>query len=100
MTHCCGGKSNVEEQHQSKSSADDSADEKDKAGIKEYLIAGLLIALIVFAAVTALKINAFNAGGGGGGSQQAQGQETYEQMMARMHPEQAASSGNTMVGGC
>lgn len=71
-----------------------------KAGLKDYLIISVLAVLIMFSAVEAFQISAIRNGQPAAQAGQ-DGGETYEQMMARMHPDQAAASnGNTMVGGC
>ncbi|MBI3033662.1 hypothetical protein HYY72_00700 [Candidatus Woesearchaeota archaeon] len=72
-----------------------------KAGLKDYLIISVLAVLIIFSAVEAFQISAIRNGQPAAQAGQNSGGETYEQMMARMHPDQAAASnGNTMVGGC
>jgi len=103
MTHCCDKREESGGHHENAQIRPIAIEQKGKAGLKEYVIIGMLIALIVFASVTALKINALSANSNGNANSNSQG-ETYEQMMARMHPGQApaksSGSGSQMVGGC
>ncbi|MBI2133394.1 hypothetical protein HYU11_01790 [Candidatus Woesearchaeota archaeon] len=95
MSHCCGEK----HEESQESEKHETHHKKDKAGLKEYALIGLLFALIIFASITAIKINALT--GGNTDVQDNGGGETYDEMMARMHPEQAAAkNNNNMVGGC
>ncbi|MBI1972853.1 hypothetical protein HYS50_02520 [Candidatus Woesearchaeota archaeon] len=72
------------------------------------LLVGLLIVVIVFSLYQAVQINDLKKSLGGGTVTTASGStsgggETYEQMMARMHPDQVQASSNSgpaMVGGC
>ncbi|MBI3051762.1 hypothetical protein HYY74_04875 [Candidatus Woesearchaeota archaeon] len=98
--NCCGSheKSRPREEAHSgeESHGKESPQPEKKAGFKEYLLIALVLGLLVFAVVEAVQIRALSARPA---SQPAQsGGETYEQMMARMHPEQSSQGG--MVGGC
>lgn len=104
--HCCskdeGEKRTTSNKDGREKQAVDHKEEENKgkkAGVKEYLIAALVVALLVFAVTTAAQVNQLKKGSSQ--SEGSQGAETYEEMMARMHPEQAAaSSRNSMAGGC
>ncbi|MBI4739204.1 hypothetical protein HY772_06645 [Candidatus Woesearchaeota archaeon] len=87
--------------------------------MKNYLIVGMMVLILLISVVQAFQIKSLKtalsgnavrstgAGANAGGAANAGG-ETYEEMMARMHPDQVAaksggSGGNslpTMVGGC
>ncbi|MBI4438717.1 hypothetical protein HY640_02190 [Candidatus Woesearchaeota archaeon] len=88
--HCC--------ESEKKESMEHKAQRKESAGMKEYVIAGLLIALVLFAVFEAVQISALKQERQAAQQSTGTGAETYEEMMQRMHPEQAAAS--TMVGGC
>lgn len=81
--------------------------------MKSYVLLGLAVIALLISAAQAAQISEMRAslagdavaGGGNGGSQG--GAETYDDMMARMHPDQvaqksapAAASAPAMVGGC
>ncbi len=89
--HCCSKDEGSKEHPEAKD------DGGKKAGMKEYLIIALLIGLLIFAITTAAQVSQLKKGSGQNvGGQDA---ETYEEMMVRMHPEQA-KSGDSMAGGC
>ncbi len=73
---------------------------------KVTIIAIALSVLIVISVVQAIQINNLKENFNGGTKNQASSSgESYEQMMARMHPDQVQSakkttSQPTMVGGC
>ena len=76
-----------------------------KAKANDYIFAGIAILVLVVAAIQAFQINAIKQEIVKKSSSASQGQESYDQMMARMHPELAksaasGSSGSQMVGGC
>ncbi len=71
----------------------------------QALIAILTVILTVFIIVQAFQINALNddiSGDVVNTATDGSGGETYEEMMARMHPGQASQATKTpqMVGGC
>lgn len=78
--------------------------------MKNYILVGIVILLLVISVVNAIQINAVKQELTTGATPSAG--ETYEQMMARMHPDLAASAGSSgssgnsgasasaMVGGC
>ncbi len=95
--HCC------ENEKKESSEEQKTPEQKQEAsGLKDYLILGLVAALVLFAVFEAVQINAIKQNAVTTQPAQSSGGETYEQMMARMHPEQAAAktSGSGMVGGC
>ncbi len=85
--------------------------------MKNALVAGILLVVVVFAIFQSFQISAIKNGLGSSEkvSKSASSGETYEEMMARMHPDQvkagssqqqatrysaSASQSPQMVGGC
>ncbi len=94
--NCCGSHEKSRPREEAHSGEESQESPEKKAGFKEYLLIALVLGLLVFAVVEAVQIRALSARPA---SQPAQsGGETYEQMMARMHPEPSSQGG--MVGGC
>ena len=84
----------------------------EKERMRAYVILGAVTILLLVSVVQAVKMNKLESNfeseigssAVGSGSASSQG-ETYEQMMARMHPDQvvapsAPNAGPSMVGGC
>ncbi len=90
--HCC---KDGEEKHAEH--PEEKENDGKKAGMKEYLMAALVIGLLLFAVTTTAQVSQLKKGSGQ--NEGGQDAETYEEMMVRMHPEQA-KSGDSMVGGC
>jgi len=75
---------------------------------KNTIIAVALGVLVLISLVQAVQISSLKGTVTGGAIEENSGGETYEDMMARMHPDQyksssktpSASSGPKMVGGC
>lgn len=81
--------------------------------MKNVIIGSIFIVVIVFAIFQSFQISALSKTIGAGDGQKSGSGETYEQMMARMHPDQASAQANApsktrysaaqspqMVGGC
>ena len=76
---------------------------------KQITMLVIVVALVVFSGVQAFQINKIRQGSAGSFlSEDSSSGESYEQMMARMHPDQAKASSTSssqpssasMVGGC
>ncbi len=73
---------------------------------KVYITLGMVVALLVFSLFQSFQIIELKKSGPIGSVLVSAGAETYEQMMARMHPDQVAAqqgtggAGSQMVGGC
>ena len=76
--------------------------------MKNYIVTGIVALLLVISVVQAFQIskikNEITGNSMVSASGDTSGGETYEQMMARMHPDQVAtkpsSGGPAQVGGC
>ncbi len=76
--------------------------------MKNYIVTGIVALVLVISVVQAFQINNIKNEITGNSMVSASGDtsggETYEQMMARMHPDQVAAKpsggGSAMVGGC
>ncbi len=76
--------------------------------MKNYIITGIVALVLVISVVQAFQISKIKSEITGNSMVSASGDtggaETYEQMMARMHPDQVAakpsSDGPAQVGGC
>ena len=71
--------------------------------MKQYIILGAVLLLFLVSLTQAFQINAMKNEITGDVVKEDSGRESYEEMMARMHPElagQANQENPTMVGGC
>ncbi len=70
--------------------------------MKQYIILGAVLLLFLVSLTQAFQINSLKNEITGDVVKEDSGGESYEEMMARMHPELAgqANQGNQIVGGC
>lgn len=80
--------------------------EKASSSKWNYITLGLIFVLLIFVVVQSIQINGFQQKitGNAVSSETSNGGETYDQMMARMHPDQvkpkSSAATPAMVGGC
>ena len=78
-------------------------EDKKESFNANYLIVCLVLLILVFSVIQSFQISSIKKNFSGVGMMEEGGGETYEEMMERMHPEQAGnkvSSSPTMVGVC
>ena len=78
----------------------EAAKSRGEVKMKNYFVLGMVLLILLVSIIQAVQINTIKNTISGGATSSGSSGESYQQMMARMHPDQARQNSPTMVGGC